>query len=303
VRINHEELSIHDPSFYSELYVSGAQRRSEHYDAFVKGIGFDGECILSLSLSRSGARFDLNAIICLLLLHTDSHILTVDHDLHRQRRKPMDPFFSRIGVQRLQAMLAEVALKMETRLREFQGAGQVVRLDHVFSAFSSDVMCRICLSNHNDAEKRDDFLDHPEFVPEWYVPAAPFRRLTNSQANARVRRFNCIVGMVKALPLFTGFPWLIHIASHIPMSVLFWVLPAGQDFDNFRKFSLESIHEAVRVKDDNDRKGISTDDKGSVFLHLANSDMPQSERKPERLVKEAQVLLAGGTVTTSHTLG
>jgi hypothetical protein len=72
-------------------------------------------------------------------------------------------------------MLAEVALKMETRLRQFQGRGQVVRLDHVFSAFSSDVMCRICLSNHSDAEKREDFLDHPEFVPEWYVPTVPFR--------------------------------------------------------------------------------------------------------------------------------
>jgi hypothetical protein len=109
--------------------------------------------------------------------------------------------------------------------------------------------------------------------------------------------------MVKALPLFTGFPWLIHLVSRIPVSILLWVLPAGHVFNSFKEFSLACIHEAVRVKDDNDRKGISTDDKGSVFLHLANSDMPKSERKPERLVMEAQVLLAGGTATTSHTLG
>ncbi|KAJ4368119.1 hypothetical protein N0V83_006474 [Neocucurbitaria cava] len=57
------------------------------------------------------------------------------------------------------------------------------------------------------------------------------------------------------------------------------------------------------MKQDNDRRRIKTDDRGSVFLHLANSDMPASERAPERLLKEAQVLLAGGTATTSHTLG
>jgi hypothetical protein len=116
-------------------------------------------------------------------------------------------------------------------------------------------------------------------------------------------RFDCIVNMVKSLPLFTAFPWIIHLVNAIPMSILFWALPAGQVFNDFRKFSLACIHEAVRVKEDNDRKGIKTDDRGSVFLYLANSDMPVSERSPERLVKEAQVLLAGGTATTSHVLG
>jgi hypothetical protein len=76
-------------------------------------------------------------------------------------------------------MLGEVVLKMENRLHEFKGTQKVVRLDHVFSAFSSDVMCRICLSNSPDSEKRPDFLDHPEFSPEWYV--ATLARLTHSK--------------------------------------------------------------------------------------------------------------------------
>ncbi|KAF2686311.1 cytochrome P450 [Lentithecium fluviatile CBS 122367] len=253
VRVNPDELSIHDPSYYTELYVTGSTRRSEHYDNFVKGIDFEA-----------------------------SHILTRDHDLHRQRRKPLDPFFSRNGVQRLQGMLGEVILKMETRLHEFSGTKKVVRLDHVFSAFSSDVMCRICLSGGPDGEKKPDFLDDADFSPDW---------------------FDCIVNMVKSLPLFTGFPWIIHIVSFIPMSILLRLLPAGKTFSDFRKFSLSCIQEAIRVKEDNDRKGIKTDDRGSIFLHLANSDMPASERSPERLVKEAQVLLAGGTATTSHSLG
>ena len=42
IRVNPQELSIRDSSFYSELYVTGSQRRSEHYDAFASGIDFEG---------------------------------------------------------------------------------------------------------------------------------------------------------------------------------------------------------------------------------------------------------------------
>ncbi|OSS47233.1 hypothetical protein B5807_10115 [Epicoccum nigrum] len=252
VRVNPEELSIRDSTFYSELYVTGSQRRSEHYDAFASGIDFEG-----------------------------SHILTRDHDLHRWRRKPLEPFFSRVGVQRLQSMLAEVVLRLESRLREFKGSHKVLRLDHAFSAFSSDVMCRLCLAKSPDKDHRPDFLDDAEFSPDW---------------------FNCINTMITSLPLFSGFPWIIHVVSFIPMPFLLKLLPAGKLFGQFRKFSLAAIHEAIDVKNENDRKGIETEDHGSVFLHLANSGMPASERAPERLLKEAQVLLAGGTATTSHTL-
>jgi cytochrome P450 len=227
-----------------------------------------------------------------------SHILTRDHDLHRQRRKPLDPFFSRNGVQRLHGMLKETVLKLETRLREYSGTKRVIRLDHAFSAFSSDVMCHICLSGGLGDEKRADFLDDPDFSPEWYFLCSSAVRVELTRC-----RFDCICNMVKSMPLFGGFPWIIHIVNLIPMSFLFWCLPAGQVFANFRKFSLACIHQAIRVKEENDRKGIKTEDRGSIFLHLANSDMPASERSPERLVKEAQVLLAGGTATTSHTLG
>lgn len=184
-------------------------------------------------------------------------------------------------MQRLQSMLGEVVLKLESRLREFKGTHKVIRLDHAFSAFSSDVMCRLCLTKSSDKDCRPDFLDHDEFSPDW---------------------FNCINTMITSLPLFSGFPWIIHVVNFVPMPLLLRLLPTGKVFGDFRKFSLTAIHEAMDVKRDNDRKGVKTEDRGSVFLHLANSDMPASERTPERLLREAQVLLAGGTATTSHTL-
>ena len=95
---------------------------------------------------------------------TGSHLLTVDHNLHRKRRKPLEPFFSRLGVSRLQPMLVEVTLKLEARLRQFAGKNQPIRLDHAFSAFSGDIIGRICLDKDDNSE---EFLDDPDFAPDW----------------------------------------------------------------------------------------------------------------------------------------
>lgn len=41
----------------------------------------------------------------------------------------------------------------------------------------------------------------------------------------------------------------------------------------------------------------------SLFSHILKSDMPESERSEERLAKEAQTLLGGGTASTARTIG
>lgn len=91
-----------------------------------------------------------------------SHFLTVSHDLHRRRRKPLEPFFSRLGVSRLEPMIGQVVEKLVARLNVLEGSNAIIRLDHAFSAFSGDVIGRIC------QEDEAEFLDDPEFAPEWY---------------------------------------------------------------------------------------------------------------------------------------
>jgi hypothetical protein len=80
------------------------------------------------------------------------------------RRKPLEPFFSRMGVQRLQPMLGAVVLKLEERLKTMAGSGKVVRLDHAFNAMSGDIIGRLCLNTDNNVAS---FLDDPEFSPAW----------------------------------------------------------------------------------------------------------------------------------------
>lgn len=87
------------------------------------------------------------------------------------------------------------------------------------------------------------------------------------------------------------------------MSILLWAFPQGKVFTDFAEYAKSCIREAMCTKQENDLKGVKTEDNGSLFLHLANSDMPAAERSVERLAKEAQILLAGGTATSSHTIG
>ncbi|KAK3337578.1 cytochrome P450 [Cercophora scortea] len=258
IRVNPDELSIHDPDFYNELYVAESTRRTNAYDIFCKGIDFDG-----------------------------SHLLTADHDLHRRRRKPLEPFFSRMGISRLQPMLAEVALHLETRIRDLKGSNTVIRLDHAFSAFSGDIIGRICLNSHDETGGGGGrFLDDPDFSPDWY---------------------NVIHAIVRSIPLFTGFPWLVRVVSLIPERVLLWAYPRGQMFNIFKDRAKRHIRRAMKsttktgAKVDNEEH--SEDDASSLFHHIVNSDMPESERSEERLAKEAQVLLGGGTASTARTIG
>ena len=63
VTINPHELSIRDPEYYDELYVAGSVRPSDRYEGSISGVvGFEG-----------------------------SHLATIGHELHRKRRKPLDP--------------------------------------------------------------------------------------------------------------------------------------------------------------------------------------------------------------------
>ena len=96
--------------------------------------------------------------------YAGSIALTTSHDLHRRRRKPLEPFFSRLGVARLWPILAEVVEKFAGRLEALKGTNSVVVLDHACWAFSGDVIGHICW---DDKEK---FLDDPDFAPYWQGP-------------------------------------------------------------------------------------------------------------------------------------
>lgn len=60
---------------------------------------------------------------------------------------------------------------------------------------------------------------------------------------------------------------------------------------------------AKRTKLDNEKQGLIKGNCLSLFDHIVNSEMPESESSDERLAKEAQVLMGGETASTARTLG
>ena len=87
--------------------------------------------------------------------------MTDNHELHRRRRKPLEPFFSRLGIDRMEGMVIEEAKLLDSRIEEMRGSKRVIRLDHVFSAFTGDVIGRIC------CETTPNLMNQADFSAEW----------------------------------------------------------------------------------------------------------------------------------------
>src|SRR5687768_14551731 len=58
----------------------------------------------------------------------DTFFASQDHDLHRKRRKPIEPYFSRNGVLKLEQLINERVEKLFNKFHELSGTGVVARL-------------------------------------------------------------------------------------------------------------------------------------------------------------------------------
>ena len=55
MRVNPDLISIHDPEAYNEIYVVESKRKTENYQHFSQGIGFDGEYSTITAFFRANA--------------------------------------------------------------------------------------------------------------------------------------------------------------------------------------------------------------------------------------------------------
>lgn len=131
MRINPFEVHINDPDYYHHIY-SGPSKRREKW-------------------AWSAAMFGTSS----------SHFSTVPHELHRRRRAPLNHFFSRASVLRLEPMVRDVVEHLCSRLEGFRHTKEPVNLRHAFAAVAMDVVTEYAFGTSYKC------LDDPLFAPMW----------------------------------------------------------------------------------------------------------------------------------------
>lgn len=239
VRITPGELHIRDSRFYDELYAN--RHRKQDKDA-------------------GWVKFSV----------PNSFFSTVGHDLHRQRRAPVAPFFSKRSVNELEPVLRSKVEQLCARFAEKARAGEVVYCDAAFTALTSDVISDFAFGQSWDQ------LYKPDFGLDW------MQVLRETVKTAQFMRF---------------FPWMVDVMNMIPMPVVYRIAPPVYALLRWRERAIEEIVEICEGRREGKESGRKT-----VFHDIRDSDMPKSELEPVRLADEAIVFVTAGTETTATVL-
>lgn len=107
IRINPHEVHVKTPEFYDILHSSFKHRRNKW--------------------PRTNDAFGI----------PDSTFGTEKQEAHRMRRSAIAPFFSMSRVRMLEPVIRERAQAVLGRLNDFATTGEVVRIDHYFTAYTT----------------------------------------------------------------------------------------------------------------------------------------------------------------------
>lgn len=235
VRITPNELHINDPDYYGELF---------------------------------GGTRDKVPMPALAAAMPTSMVVTVGHNLHAARRRPVANYFSKMAVQNLDSVLQSKVDKLCDRMQEVNSTGAVFPLGAAFAALTADVIseCSYGFSVN--------YLDDPDFK-------------------------NDIQQGVSSLASIIHIPRWVPFASTV-FSIPEWILekahPAVKATMRLKQLVRTCSQEALAKKD------IHKEGDQTVFDALIDPTLPPEERSLSRLVDEGMIILMAGVETTASTL-
>ncbi|KAK2770549.1 Trichodiene oxygenase 7 [Colletotrichum kahawae] len=248
VRINPIHIHIYDPDYLDEIYAGGKHKRNR--DPWF------------MHMSKSG-------VMTWSLIHTETH------EVHKQRRAALAPFFSKRAIAQLEGMILGKIEALAERFKHLLATEEVVDLTYAMSALAMDVVSSYALGVDVGNLQRADFGKD---------------RLDAHRTAGYIR------------PMGRQFKWLVNPA-------LMWLHP-----DLVEKFSprtamlsrklmfpMESIQAAVEERDRRGGKPLEANAR-TIFSDIHDSDLPQHEKEPGRLSAEAAGILGAGNEGTARTL-
>ena len=254
VRISPFELHINDPHFYSTLYSPAPNpsrplaHRRHKWLYFVRFSGVDNTSVFG----------------------------TTDHDVHRMRRKALEPFFSPANVKRLGQMLKHHVTRLCERLEDEGAKGDPVRIKLGFACLATDVITEYAMG------KSYDTVEYPNFFPDWSDTLAS-------------------VGL--AGYFLKSFYWLFPLSEMIPIWMAKRLSPGFGWLLELKAKSRRQILEIMAEHKNYETKNIKEGEQPTIFHEmLRNPNLPPQEKTMTRLESDAQTLVGAGTETTGATL-
>lgn len=125
-------------------------------------------------------------------------ISTIDHQQHRLRRQPLNPFFSKQSILRLEPTLSSMVEKLCSRIDDFKQSGQPMPLRMAYACLTTDIVHLYSFNIHTN------HLDSQDFSPSWN---------------------ETILSTVKVSTVMKQFPWLYGVLDLMPTSILSLLSP------------------------------------------------------------------------------
>jgi cytochrome P450 len=236
IRVTPREIHIKDSDYYDEIY-SGPTRKREK----------DGPAV---------RQFDLNG----------SAFAAISSELHRERRAPMNPFFSKQAISQIETDIKKRLDQFYQHLSRAHQTGRIISLDAGFSALTSDVVLKYAFGFDGGNLEQEDFNEH-------------------------IR--DGIIHLFTSAHIAYFFPFLPAIMGSLPIS---WV-KAINPFAAVLALQKDDLRQRVR-------KFLSgyRSDNGCVVEKLCSPDMPAHMLDVERLTDEGHAMAIAGTETTARSL-
>ncbi|KAJ6004592.1 hypothetical protein N7540_012961 [Penicillium herquei] len=240
IRINPQEVHINDPEYYQEVYAAITRRR-EKDPLYIHGFAING-----------------------------SSFSTIDAELHRKRREPLNKLFSKPAIIDIVPVIREKLERLMFHLEEGFRSKKVIHIDSGFVALTADVIHHYMYGYSEDNLEKVDFDHH-----------------ARDGINALFRSHHVIY----------FFPILVHLES-LPVKILKNInihMEAitkqknglyNKAIEAAQAFGTTRVYENTRIID-----------------VLVNPDSFSAEdRDPVRLKNESMSILTAGTETTGRAL-
>ncbi|KAI1095546.1 putative cytochrome P450 [Rostrohypoxylon terebratum] len=240
VRISPEELHCNDPSFIPTLYTGGSARRNK-YGHFA-----------------------------------DAWIMfgTLDHDLHRLRRKALNRFFSKASISKLEPVIHEKVELLGQQLCTYLKDKGPVNITHGFSCLTGDVIMAYCFA------RNENFLGDRSFQSTHYY----------------AQRDISFLGLYSK-----HFPFVLPLTLSLPSMLRRALNPY---VNQYMEWVLKVRAQICRISSQKEASKQIADEKShaTIFDGILESDLPDEEKTLDRLWQEFEAVLDAGTDTVAWAL-